>query len=366
MKVLVLNAIMFTPEKGKIPDVKSLKDTVIYNFCLGLKENNHSVTLCVAEDYKPTTNEVYDFDVLFFESKFKKIFKSSLIPYTPSLKRYLKHNQDNFDVIIAKDIFQFQSLFAAKICPQKTVIWTEAAAHKRFLFKIPSKIWHSIIFKPYFNKLNAIVAQSEPTRDFSRQYSSKVSEEIIGFGINLDVFKIAENKKRQLISSSQLIQRKNVAGVIRAFSELHKIERYKDIKLYIAGRGEEEQNLKELVKNLNLTDCAIFLGFLSHTELCHYISESLVFFLNTRSEMNGVSISEAIASGTPVLTTKNLNLAQFINDNGVGIAKNDWNINDIINIIENNESFVKNCLQYRNEFSIKNISGKLINICKRK
>ena len=82
--------------------------------------------------------------------------------------------------------------------------------------------------------------------------------------------------------------------------------------------------------------------------------------------MNGVSISEAIASGTPVLTTKNLNLAQFINDNGVGIAKNDWNINDIINIIENNESFVKNCLQYRNEFSIKNISGKLINICKRK
>lgn len=366
MKVLVLNAIMFTPEKGKIPEVKSLKDTVIYDFCLGLKDNNHSVTLCVAEDYKPTINENYDFEILFFESKYKKIFKPSLIPYSPSLKRYLKKNYNQFDIVITKDIFQFPSLFAAKICPKKTIVWTEAAAHKQLLFKIPSKIWHSVIFGPYFNRVNAIVAQSEPAREFSRQYSNKVSDEIIGFGINLDVFEIAETKKRQLISSSQLIKRKNVDGVIRNFSELHKIEKYKDIKLFIAGRGEEEENLKTLTQELNLTDSVIFLGFLSHSELCHYISESLVFFLNTRMDMNGVSISESIASGTPVLTTENLNLVNFINETKVGIANNNWDVNDIITIIENNESFVQKCLKYRNEFSINRISEKLINICTRK
>ncbi|MDR9859875.1 glycosyltransferase [Treponema socranskii] len=366
MKVLVLNVIMYTPEHGTIPQVTSLKDTVIYNFCKGLLKNGHNVTLCVAEDYRPTKDEDYEFEVIFFESKFTKLFKPSLLPYSPKLRNYIKEHNKDFDVIISKDIFQFPSLFAAKICPEKTILWTEAAAHKRFLFKLPSKFWHSVIFKSYFNKVNAIVAQSEPAKIFTRQYSKKITEEIVGFGINLDVFEIAENKKRQLISSSQLIQRKNVDGVIRAFAEFHKIEKYKDVKLYIAGRGEEEQHLKELVKNLNLTDCVIFLGFLSHTELCHYISESLLFFLNTRMEMNPVSILESIASGTPVLTTENLNLAHFIHESKVGIAKNDWNINDIITIIENNNTFVENCLKYRNEFSIETIAQKLVGLCKRR
>ena len=364
MKILVLNVIMYTPENGIIPQVTSLKDTVIYNFCKGLLKNGHTVTLCVAEEYKPIKEENYEFEVIFFKSKLQKLFKPSLLPYSPDLRTYIKNYNKEFDIIISKDIFQFPSLFAAKICPEKTILWTEAAAHKRLLFKLPSKFWHSIIFKPYFNKVNAIVAQSEPAKIFTKKYSNKVSKEIVGFGINLDVFEIAENKKRQLISSSQLIQRKNVDGVIRAFADFHKIEKYKDIKLYIAGRGEEEQNLRELVQALNLTDVVIFLGFLSHAALCNYISESLVFFLNTRREMNGVSISEAIAAGTPVLTTENLNLAQFINENGVGIAKNDWNINDIITIIENNNTFVKNCLKYRKEFSIESIAEKLISLCK--
>ena len=39
MKVLVLNVIMYTPEHGNIPQVTSLKDTVIYNFCKGLLKN---------------------------------------------------------------------------------------------------------------------------------------------------------------------------------------------------------------------------------------------------------------------------------------------------------------------------------------
>lgn len=334
----------------------------MYNFCLGLLKNMHAVTLCVADDYRPIIEENYDFEVLFFKSKFKDVFSTTLLPYSPQLRRYIKKNHQDFDVVISKDIFQFPTLFAAKYCPQKTIIWTEAAAHKRFLCKIPSIIWHSVIFGPYFNKINVIVCQSVPAYEFTTRYSKKVSRDIVGFGINLDVFEIAATKKRQLISSSQLIKRKNVDGVIRRFFWLHKIEKYKDIVLYIAGRGEEEHNLKQLVQSLGLSDYVIFLGFLSHSELCHYISESLVFFLNTRSDMNGVSISESIVCGTPVLTTENLNLAEFINDSKVGIAKNDWDVNDIITIIEDNQWYVDNCLHFRKDFSAENIAEKLINI----
>lgn len=65
MKILILNPIMYTPHKNIIPKVKSIKDTMMYNMCLGFKQNNHHITLAVAEEYKPTEMEKYDFEVLF-------------------------------------------------------------------------------------------------------------------------------------------------------------------------------------------------------------------------------------------------------------------------------------------------------------
>ena len=97
-------------------------------------------------------------------------FNPSELLGTANIDLLLELLKKEFDIIISKDIFQFPSLFAAKICPEKTILWTEAAAHKRLLFKLPSKFWHSIIFKPYFNKVNAIVAQSEPAKIFTKKY----------------------------------------------------------------------------------------------------------------------------------------------------------------------------------------------------
>lgn len=50
MRILVLNPIMYTPHKNIIPKVKSIKDTMMYNMCLGFKQNNHEITLAVAEE----------------------------------------------------------------------------------------------------------------------------------------------------------------------------------------------------------------------------------------------------------------------------------------------------------------------------
>ena len=44
MKVLILNPILFTADNNVIPQVKSIKDTMIYNMCLGFKRLGHDVT----------------------------------------------------------------------------------------------------------------------------------------------------------------------------------------------------------------------------------------------------------------------------------------------------------------------------------
>jgi 1,2-diacylglycerol 3-alpha-glucosyltransferase len=65
MNILVLNTIFYTADRKKIPEVKSIKDTMIYGMCLGFVLNGHRVTLAGAEDYKPVVEEKYDFEVLF-------------------------------------------------------------------------------------------------------------------------------------------------------------------------------------------------------------------------------------------------------------------------------------------------------------
>lgn len=65
MKVLILNPILFTADNNVIPQVKSIKDTMIYNMCLGFKRLGHDVTLAAAEEYAPAEKEAYDFEILF-------------------------------------------------------------------------------------------------------------------------------------------------------------------------------------------------------------------------------------------------------------------------------------------------------------
>ena len=153
---------------------------------------------------------------------------------------------------------------------------------------------------------------------------------MVDHGIDIDKFPASMHKKRQLISSSRLILRKGVDGIIRNFNCLHKIPEYSDIKLIIAGRGPEESNLRKLVSDNNLTDYVEFVGFLPRHELGKMISESMALLINTSQDLNIVSIPESISAGTPVLTTSLTALSSFINTNKLGIAKKTWNENEMI------------------------------------
>ena len=52
MKVLVINPIMYTSETKNIKRAASIKDTMMYDFCLAFHEMGHSVTLVGGADKK--------------------------------------------------------------------------------------------------------------------------------------------------------------------------------------------------------------------------------------------------------------------------------------------------------------------------
>ena len=363
MNILVVNPILFSSERNVIPEVVTIKETMIYNMCMGFVANGHRVTLTASAAYQPVRPEnAYDFEVVFFKSVLTWFFPPSVLPLSFDFKNYLKANHSQFDLVICSEVFAFYSLFSCLICPSKTVIWHEMTVHQKKFRKLASRIWHKVVVPLFMRNVRQVIPRSEKARLFIGKYMKNVSPEYVEHGINLSYFEFSKEKKRQLISSSQLIYRKNVESIIEIFSRLVAKKGYEDIHLLIAGRGVYRPFLEKTVARLNLQDHVFFTGFLGREELNRFIRESLAFLINTRQDLNMISIPESVVSGTPVITNLIPASCDYIYKEKLGIAKDDWNENDLIEIIQTNSFYVDNCIAFRDQLSIQSCAKKIVDI----
>lgn len=361
MNILILNSILYTADNGIIPDVTSIKDTMIYNMCLGFKSLGHNITLATSEDYKPIHKEEYDFPVIFFKSNYKKICKPAMLPYSSELKKYIKQNHKKYNIVISSEVFQFQSLYAARICPEKTIIWHELALHPSKYHQIPSKLWYNIICRIFMRKIRCIIPRSEASKLFIKKYFRQVSEQCIEHGINIEQFVFSRDKEKLFIYVGQLIPRKNIKSIILKFSKFLKMTSNR-FTLLIVGRGFMEQELKELVERLEISDRVKFVGFVNHAQLNNLLKRSMAMLIDTFQDNNMVSIPESIVSGTPVLTNSIPTNSSIISKNNLGIVKQNWDENDIMAIVNNNCFYVENCIRYRDHLTNKHSAQLFIDV----
>lgn len=360
MNILVLNPILFSGEKNSIPQVESIKDTMIYNMCLALIGLGHRVTLLAIDDYRPTKEESQDFEIVYFKNNFSGILPAAL-PFSKQMYSYLKKHSSGFDMILSSEVFAFHSLFAALIAPGKTLIWHELVAHQRKMKTIPSRIWHSVVVPIFFRKTRIVVGRSEKAVSFVSKFMSNVSETYVDHGISLSKFRLSASKKRQFISTGQLIPRKQIGTIVEVFNQFLQLPGYGDFQLLLAGRGFLENELRQQVKDLGIEDRVIFCGFLAHEALSLHLSESYASLINTNNDLNMVSIPEAIVSGTPVICNKVPALAEFINKHQLGIAKNEWGATELVSVVEN-QAYRDNCVLMRDHLSTTNAAAKLVEI----
>jgi len=362
MNILVLNSILYTANNNVIPQVKSIKDTMIYNMCLGFLRLGHQVTLVAASEYKPIQHEEYEFDIVFFPSILKRVFLPSVLPLQPQLWRYLRKESCRFDLIVASEIFAFPSLFVALICPRKTIVWQEMNVHQKKWRQIPSKWWHNIIVPLFMRRVKMVIPRSDSAYNFISKYFKNVSSEVVDHGVNVENFYLTETKKRQFIVVSQLIYRKNIESIIDKFHRLIAESQFADFTLIIAGKGELESNLKEQVTQLKIENNVHFVGFMPHQDLNALVADSMAMLINTRQDLNMVSIPESIAAGTPIVSNLIPATAAYIAKNNLGIAKTDWDESDLKEIIINNSFYVTNCVAYRKKLTNVYLVKKMVEI----
>lgn len=350
MKVLVVNPILYTSETSKVKRIGTIKDTMIYNMCLELLRAGHEPVLVAALDYKPIKEEKYDFEVIFFDTKFKKIFKPNCFPWLGGLRSYMKKNSFEYDFIISSEVFSMSSLYMSIWQKKKTIIWHELAKHNNILKKIPSIIWYNIIARICF-KNTRIVPRSKNAYDFISKYCNNVSDEYIDHGVNLEEFNlITKKRKKQFVVLSQLIKRKRIDGIIDVFADFVK-KMDNEYVLYIIGIGDEEKKLKEKAKAYRLEEKIIFTGFMTHEEMKPILGTSQAMIINTEKDNNMVSIVESLALGTPIITTDIPYNVDYIKRYKLGVVKEKLSYSDLKEIVDNNLLYVNNCINYREKIS---------------
>ncbi len=100
-----------------------------------------------------------------------------------------------------------------------------------------------------------------------------------------------------LATVGALIPRKGQRFVIEALAQLP------EAILLIAGKGEDETKLRGLAQELGIADRVRFLGPVPHAELPIVLNAADVFVLPSASEGLANAWVEALACGTPVVTT---------------------------------------------------------------
>ena len=147
-------------------------------------------------------------------------------------------------------------------------------------------------------------AESEKENLVKLGYNRKI--EVIANGIDIDniVMKTSWERKKQILFLSRIHVKKGINHLIEAVAVMK--DELKGYKINIAGEGEEDYigELRQLASRLGVTDNIRFIGGIYGDKKWELFRNADLFVLPTHSENFGIVVAEALACGTPVITTK--------------------------------------------------------------
>ncbi len=187
----------------------------------------------------------------------------------------------------------------------------------------PALTWQFMKMRRYFNT-NPIITVSENNKQDLYRVMKLTHKNIftVPNGVSSNFKKIVDRHRLNAVRKKYelpdafvmyiggLMIRKNVAGVIRAFARLPYDMRQK-YPLLIFGEGFQESLLRRLIKKEHIEDTVFFRPFAEEADLpAIYSCATLVCYISWY-EGFGLPILEAMACGTPLITSNVSSMAEI-------------------------------------------------------
>lgn len=120
------------------------------------------------------------------------------------------------------------------------------------------------------------------------------------------------NRENTISFVGRLDKSKRQYLLLNAVPELLKL--IPDLKVYIVGKGSEENNLKQLTKELGIEDIVHFTGDIPLHEVYEILNMSKIHISASVEEAFGLVNVEALAAGTPIIAPETGGLKEILAD----------------------------------------------------
>ena len=149
--------------------------------------------------------------------------------------------------------------------------------------------------------------------------------ELIGYGVEDNLYDKNFNEKNYILYIGRLdIYQKGLDVLLKAFKEV--LKENSEVKLIIAGRGNDEKKVKNLVKEFKLENNARFAGRVEGDKKAELMGSALFVCMPSRFESWGIVAVEAGACGKAVIGTDVSGLNESIKDKETGLLVNNEDV----------------------------------------
>ena len=211
------------------------------------------------------------------------------------------------------------------------------------------------------NKVDFAPTWADPSKFFRKNASLKLA-------LKKQIAKEyhVSHEKPWLIFAGRFQKQKNIDFLIQSFACLND-----DSLLFMAGTGNEDQTIKQLVLTLGLTQRVVFLGKISHYRIADFLHAANAYVSSSHYEGMSIALLEALQTGTPVVTTPT-GESRLIIQNGInGMVTDGWDkiefadaINTVLAFKDNrSEKCLNSVTRFNAENTISNILGKVEQYC---
>lgn len=265
--------------------------------------------------------------------------------YAPRLAPWLRERLPGFDAVIINGLWQYHGLaaaHAARCAGKPYFVFPHGMLDPWFRRRYPLKHLKKWLYWPWaeyrvLRDAHAVLFTCDEERLLARESFSlyRAREVTIGYGIEAPagdpVAEVATFRgafpalagKRLLLFLSRLHEKKGCDILLDAFAKVAGVD--PDLVLMMAGPDQTglKRVLEQRAKGLDIAQRVIWPGMLQGELKWGALRCADAFALISHQENFGIAVVEALACGTPVIISNQVNIWREIHDEGAGLICED-------------------------------------------